>query len=84
MQTQSIFQVGNSHVVSIPSHLMKELGFKKGQKLIVEKSSDNEGIIVKPVSVSVKSHSKISKEFEKWLNSFLNEDGQLLDELATR
>jgi len=84
MQTQSIFQVGNSNVVAIPTHLMKDLGLKNGQKVIVEKSPDTEAVIVTPVGRPSKAPTKITKEFEQWLHSFLDEDKELLDELATR
>jgi antitoxin component of MazEF toxin-antitoxin module len=84
MQTQSIFQVGNSNVVAIPAHLMKDLGLKNGQKVIVEKSPDTDGVIVTPVGRTSKKPTKITKEFEQWLHSFLEEDKALLDELATR
>lgn len=84
MQTQSIFQVGNSHVIAIPSYLMKDLGLKNGQKVVVEKAPDSDTVVVKPVDLVSKIPTKITKEFEQWLHSFLDEDKELLDELATR
>lgn len=81
---QSIFQVGNSHVVSIPSRLMQEIGMKKGQRVMVDRIPDTDALIVRPV---VKKQAKTSieeKEFQEWLDSFLKEDGKLLDELAHR
>lgn len=81
---QTIFQVGNSNVVSIPSRMLQEIGMKKGQQVIVDRVPDSDAIIVRPV---VKKHAKkesVSKEFQEWLDSFIKEDGALLDELAHR
>jgi antitoxin component of MazEF toxin-antitoxin module len=83
MNTQSIFQVGNSNAITIPPHLMKELGLKKGQEVIVERLSETESFIVTPKNKHTKS-KLTEKEYQKWLANFLEEDADLLDELATR
>ena len=83
MQTQTIFKAGNSNVVAIPKHLMKELGLKKGEKVVVEKEKNKNSIIIKKVSGG--KAEKIAKgDFKKWLDVFLQENGDILDELATR
>ncbi|KKS87893.1 MAG: hypothetical protein UV63_C0049G0002 [Microgenomates group bacterium GW2011_GWC1_43_11] len=81
---QSIFQVGNSNVVSIPSRLLQEIGMKKGQKVTVDRIPDTDAIIVRPVTKKQTVALSETKEFQQWLDSFLKEDGQLLDELADR
>jgi antitoxin component of MazEF toxin-antitoxin module len=83
MNTQTIFKVGNSNAVAIPSHLMKELGFKHGQKVVVERLPDTDGIIIVPEEKKP-SKKKLATEFKRWLDTFLQEDGALLDELADR
>jgi antitoxin component of MazEF toxin-antitoxin module len=83
MQSQSIFQVGNSNAVTIPPHLMKELGLKKGQEVIVDRLADTDAIIVTPKN-KASSPKLTEKEYKKWLTNFLEEDGDLLDELAVR
>ncbi len=81
MQTQIIFQAGNSDVVAIP----KNFGFKRGEKVLVEKTSDGEDIItIKKVSARKQNESASSTEFKKWLNNVLEEDAEILDELADR
>lgn len=81
MQTQRIFQAGNSSVVAIP----KSFGFKKGEKVVVEKISDNEdAIAIKKVSAKKVNGSAPNKEFKKWLKNVLEEDAEILDELAER
>lgn len=79
MQVQTVFKAGNSEVVALP----KELGFKKGDRVIVEKASENE-VLVKRVT-SRKTKAAASKtEFDKWLKVFIDENGEILDELAER
>ena len=86
MQTQTIFQAGNSEVVAIPKHLMKELNLKKGQKVIVDRTPGGEAIVIKKTNktISTTKKSATSKEFKKWLNTFMKENGEILDELAVR
>lgn len=83
MNTQSIFQVGNSNVVAIPSHLMRELGLKKGQEVIVDRIPDSNAIVVTPKTTK-KTGLLSDNEYKLWLKKFFDEDGALLDELASR
>lgn len=84
MDTQTIFQAGNSLVVSIPKSLVKELGIKTGQKVQLSRIADTDKIEIIP-QLKKKKPAKASKlEFKKWLDTFLQEDGALLDELAHR
>lgn len=76
MSIQTIFKAGNSQVVAIP----KNMPFKTGQKVLVEKA-DEETIIIKKASSSPK---KSDTEFKKWLDIFMEENGEILDELAER
>ena len=82
MFTQNLFQAGNSQVVAIPKELFDDLGFKKGQKVTVDKT---DGAIVIKKSVSQKAAAPASRtEFKKWLDNVLKEDAGILDELANR
>lgn len=81
MQVQTVFKAGNSEVVALP----KELGFKKGDKVTVEKASDDENLVtIKKVSAKKTKNSASNAEFKRWLNNVLEEDGEILDELANR
>lgn len=86
MQTQQIFQAGNSSVVAIPKHLLKDLNFKNGQKVELDKTSDGNALIirkaVKPAGRLKKS--PVTAEFRKWMDSFMKENKEILDELAVR
>lgn len=84
MQTQSIFQVGNSNVVAIPTHIMKSANLKKGQKVIVEQAPQSDVVLIRPARAVGSSKKLSDKEFRSWLKTFFVEDGALLDELAHR
>lgn len=79
MQVQTIFKAGNSDVVALP----KELGFKKGDKVIVEKAAENE-VLVKRVTSRKTKATASRTEFDRWLKVFIDENGEILDELAQR
>ena len=87
MDTQKVFRAGNSNVVAIPKHIFDDLGLKTGQKVFVERTDDV--ILIKkvkkiPKTITKNGKSKISAEFQKWLDTFMKENGEILDELAVR
>ncbi len=84
MKTQAIFQAGNSSVVAIPTPLMKEIGLKRGHKVLVERLGDTDNLVIITKPQKRVTKNAISDEFQKWLSSFLKEDKKLLDDLARR
>ena len=87
MNTQTVFQAGNSIVVAIPKHIARDFKLDAGHKVVVDKSSDGEAIVVKPVrktDIASKKRSASDTEFQNWLNMVLEEDKGLLDELSRR
>jgi len=86
MQTQTIFKAGNSEVVAIPKHLLKEMGLGLGHKVVVDKSPVEGVICVRKVEAKKNKQVKTvaTKEFNRWLNDVLDEDKEILDELAVR
>lgn len=82
MNTQTFFQAGNSVVVAVPKPLLRELNIKVGQQAVVEKIPDTDAFIVR--KKTRKTKGKVEVEFKKWLETFLKEDAELLDELAVR
>lgn len=84
MDTQKVFRAGNSNVVAIPNHILQEVGFKRGQEVILAPRED--GILIQKITRNRKSKktSPVSTEFKKWLKKALEEDGEILDELALR
>lgn len=81
--TLTIFQAGNSAAMTIPHDLLKEMGLKVGQKIVVEKVPDARKLIISPVE-RTGPKTGVSREFKKWLKDFLEEDRELLDELKDR
>ena len=83
VQIQTVFKAGNSNVVAIPKDLSKELGFKSGQKVVVEKT-DSEDLLVRKVSKTKSVKLSPDLEFKRWWKEFLKENAEILDELAIR
>lgn len=86
MKIQKTFQAGNSQVVAIPKALAREIGLEIGHKVVMEKTSDNLGFIIKRADEGVKKASKKKSdvEFQSWITQFMEENGETLDELAIR
>lgn len=83
MSIQTIFKAGNSQVVAIPQELIKDMKLKTGQKVEVLKASEHE-ITIRKSPMSTSKTTKLNSEFRKWLNNVLEEDAEILDELAVR
>lgn len=84
MQIQTVFKAGNSSVVTIPKPLAKELGIRPGQKVVVEKASSGDGLVITKVGKTGVKKALIDAEFKQWLEVFLRENAEILDELAVR
>lgn len=82
MTTQVIFQAGNSNVVAIPPQYLTELDWSTGQKVHIDKIDDETIIIKKAIAKVTPKQSEV--EFQKWLSSFMAENAETLDELASR
>jgi antitoxin component of MazEF toxin-antitoxin module len=78
MQTQTIFKAGNSEVVAIPKHILKEMKLGNGQKIIIEKVPNEEIIEIRRVPVKQYKASSTKSEFKKWLNSELGPKSVIL------
>lgn len=88
MQTTTISQLGNSNAIILPSPIMQEAKWRRGQKMIIDYIPQTNSISVRPVEknrTTTKQTSRASEvEFQKWFNEFIDENGEILDELATR
>lgn len=84
MDIQKIFQAGNSEVVAIPNRIKKDLKLYKGTKVVVERLPGEDAFIVKKAKTAKSKKSAIQKEFNSWLQNVLQEDAEILDELAVR
>lgn len=83
MYTQKIFQAGNSAVVAIPKELMRKLNLKPGSPVTIKSSPDDSQLVIeKPAAVKPAKKSASDKAHREWLKVFLEEDSEILDELA--
>lgn len=84
MQTQTVFQAGNSpYVVAIPKSIAEEMRFKRGEKIVVDKM-DEDTVVIRRVKKSKVKKDLAKREFDKWWDTFIQENKEILDELAVR
>jgi antitoxin component of MazEF toxin-antitoxin module len=84
MRIQTIFRAGNSDVVALPQAYAKRAGFSVGQKVSVEQT-ENGAIIIRSYKEAPKAKATtMQKEFDSWMEQFIDENGGILDELAVR
>lgn len=76
---KSILKVGNSLGVLLPKEFVKEHGLEAGDKIAITQQN---GVITYSPNIQTKPQNKITAEFNKWLESAMVEDKEILDELA--
>lgn len=83
---QKIVSIGNSEGIILPAAIRKQMGIKKGSRINIELIPGKDAVILqKADKEKIIGHSKgIDKEFKKWLKQVLEEDAEILDELAVR
>lgn len=83
MYTQKIFRAGNSSVVAIPKELLRKLDLKSGQSVVIKADPDAARLIIETsVPIQTAKKSVAENEFKNWLAQTLDEDSEILDELA--
>ncbi len=84
MQIQTVFKAGNSNVVAIPSEFVNNYGFNTGLQVMLSTHDQGDTLVIKKVvkTKPKKTTSKASQEFRKWLDNAIEENAEILDELA--
>ncbi|HLE50334.1 MAG TPA: AbrB/MazE/SpoVT family DNA-binding domain-containing protein [Patescibacteria group bacterium] len=82
MYTQTVFAAGNSLVVTVPKEIVRKLNLKPGSRVVVGPLEGNRFYIEKPTPTKPIKKSASEKEFKSWLAQTLEEDSEILDELA--
>ncbi len=82
MAIQTVFKAGNSNVVAVPRNLSEKSHIKSGDRVNV--TEEEGGIMIKKIETKKKVMTKADKDFQKWLDVFMEENGEILDELAIR
>lgn len=81
MYTQKFLKVGNSKAVVIPKDILKDLSWASDKKISISRANDQ--VILSANDSPIKTSSKLdNQEFRRWMEMVLNEDGEILDELA--
>ena len=82
---QKIIRIGNSAGITIPKEYLEAIRSKIGSKVQVKLDSDVGHIIVDvPQKTKKQATRPVAKEFQQWLDTFVEEDKDLLNELADR
>ena len=84
MQITKVTQLGNSDAVVLAAPLMQEAKWRRGQKVSVNYIPDADGFLIRRIRKDSQKPSRSEKELQQWLEGFLKEDADLLDELAHR
>lgn len=79
---QTVIQIGNSVGVVIPSALKKELNMKVGSKILVERDSMSNSLIVR--KKGSKARSFVNSDFLQILKNVNEKYGKALKELALK
>ncbi|MEK7064432.1 MAG: AbrB/MazE/SpoVT family DNA-binding domain-containing protein [Patescibacteria group bacterium] len=82
MYTQTVFEAGNSLVVTVPKEIVRKLNLKPGNRVIVGPLEGNRFHIEKPSPVKPAKKSVSEKAHQEWLKVFMEENSEILDELA--
>jgi putative addiction module antidote len=77
-----IVQIGNSLGITIPSEIRKKMNLKKGSKVAIEYTSDNQLIISKLKSKI--NTSSITPEFARIVEQVTNRYSSALKELSEK
>lgn len=84
MRIQTVFRAGNSNVVAIPKEFVNDYGYEPGLQVMVNTYYGGDTLMIKKVgkNKSNKSTSNMTHEFRKWIDNTLDENSEILDELA--
>ena len=82
MQDQKVIQVGNSLAVTLPSSFVKTTNIKAGTPVTVV--ADEGAQMVKITTKKKPQKQAVSPEFKKWLDTFIKDHRDILEELAKR
>jgi len=81
MYTQSLIKVGNSKAVVIPKDILNNLSWRSDSKININRVNDQVVLSVSD-SPTISTQGQDKQEFKQWLAETLDEDREILDELA--
>lgn len=80
MRKQKIIKVGNSYAITIPAEFVKEGNLAVGDELLVEHNAQYGSMYVRKNDKNVKPG--LTPEFFEWLGNTIEEDKELIKQLA--
>ncbi len=86
---QTVIKIGNSLGITLPAQYARAAGITKGSKVDVTHDPLQNITIIKSTpsktqAITKKTDTKSDAEYQKWLSQFMEENGEILDELAVR
>ncbi len=82
MYTQTVYQAGNSTAVTIPKEIVRQLNLKPGSRVVVRPLEGNQFIVEKASPPKPVKKSASQEAHREWLKVFMEENSEILDELA--
>lgn len=80
---QTLVRVGNSVGVILPKTVREQVGFKPGDKILVEPDKNGHSLILHKKGKAERT-TTITPEFYNWLERFNKRYGKALQELARK
>ena len=82
MYTQTVFEAGNSLVVTVPKEIVRKLNLRPGNRVVVGPLEGNRFHIEKSTSAKPAKKSVSEEAHQEWLKVFMEENSEILNELA--
>lgn len=82
MYTQKFLKVGNSKAVVIPKDILKDLSWASDAKININRVNDQVILSANDSPITQTPSKTNNQEFKTWLDTFMVENGEILDELA--
>lgn len=82
MYTQSFLKVGNSKAVVIPKSILKDLSWASDTKININRFNDQVILSANDSPIKNTPAREDNQDFKMWLDTFIEENGEALDELA--
>lgn len=82
MYTQTIYEAGNSLAITIPKEIVRKFNLKRGHQVTITPADQNRLVVeTTPIAKPVKK-ATAEKAHQEWLKVFMDENSEILDELA--
>ncbi|HHX76820.1 MAG TPA: AbrB/MazE/SpoVT family DNA-binding domain-containing protein, partial [Firmicutes bacterium] len=71
MEIRKIFRAGNSQVISLPHKVLKTLGLKEGDQVIIELEGDqSKNLVLRPLLSSLSLSREADNSLEEFIETY--------------